>query len=158
MTCLLILRKIIAGIYKADNVVQCFQRNKPMKVNLSRDNALMDRRKFRAFSMAQRNSFALLHIFGTSEPILMLVPAPESWGSALPSAAISTENGVKTKDLRSLEKSRNCGIFESIFPELRVKCFQGLKKGLKFICTGSDWASTLDAIVHCPPQASRLET
>jgi hypothetical protein len=38
-----------------------------------------------------------------------------------------TENGVKTKDLRSLEKSRNYGIFDLIFPELRVKTVQGLR-------------------------------
>jgi hypothetical protein len=60
-------------------------------------------------------------IVQTREPILMLVHASESWKAELPSAAISTENGVKTKDLRSLEKVLNCGPFDSICPELRAK-------------------------------------
>ncbi len=47
-------------------------------------------------------------------------------GKQLPPAAISTENGVKTKDLQSLEKVRNCGLFDSICPELRAKSPQGL--------------------------------
>ena len=112
---------ITAGTYKEDNNVRYFQRNKPLNVVGSRDKALMARRKIRAFSMPSQISFSFLHIFWTSEPILMLVPALESWGSALSLVAISTENGVKTKYLRSLEKSRNCGIFDLIFPELRVK-------------------------------------
>jgi hypothetical protein len=45
-------------------------------------------------------------------------------------------NRVKTKDLQSVQNSRNCGIFHSIFPELRVKCFQGLKLGFPEILDG----------------------
>ncbi len=41
----------------------------------------------------------------------MLVAASESWKPALPSAAISTENGVKTKDLRSLKNTVIAGFF-----------------------------------------------
>jgi hypothetical protein len=52
-------------------------------------------------------------------PVLEPATVPES-PAALQEAAIFAENGVKTKELRSLEKPRNCGIF-SIFPELRAK-------------------------------------
>jgi hypothetical protein len=63
----------------------------------------------------------------------MLETVQESSDSALQEAAIFAEYGVKTKDLRSLEKARNCGLFDSICPELRAKSPQGLKEFHSFV-------------------------
>ena len=50
----------------------------------------------------------------------MLVAASERADAVLPSAAISTENGVRLKDLLRLEKSPYSGIFDLYFPESGV--------------------------------------
>jgi hypothetical protein len=56
----------------------------------------------------------------------LLETVRESSDSALQEATIFAEYGVKTKDLRSLEKSRNSGIFDVKFPEFRGGTVQGL--------------------------------
>jgi hypothetical protein len=82
--------------------------------------------KFSAhFLFCNAVSIFFYHIFRSSAAIYLLETARKSSDSALQEAA---DIGVKTKDLRSLKKSRNCGIFKSIFPELRVETPQGLKQ------------------------------
>jgi len=57
----------------------------------------------------------------------MLQTIQESSDPALQDEAIFVGNGDTKKDLRSLEKFRNSGNFDSEFPEFRIKTFQGLR-------------------------------
>jgi hypothetical protein len=53
--------------------------------------------------------------------------APETTANALQDVAIFDGNGENKKSLRNLEKLRNSGFFQRIYPENRIKIPQGLR-------------------------------
>jgi hypothetical protein len=53
--------------------------------------------------------------------------APETAAPALQDVAIFDGNGENEKSRRNLEKLRNSGFFQRIYPENRIKIPQGLR-------------------------------
>ena len=58
--------------------------------------------------------------------------APETAAPALQDVAIFDGNGENEKSLRNLEKLRNSGFFQRIYPENRIKIPQGLSRDFDF--------------------------